>query len=148
MKKALNFSQGSQQNFSWLGLVAELRTVHIYITPPCYCYIFPTATSTPQLKDLHNHITPHYAARWRVIGALLGLSSGTLDIIKYDNDKARPCCDAMLEEWLEVDPSATWNKLLSVIQSPAVSSDQTTEKGDYISIFQTSYYFLLLSCRC
>ena len=90
-----------------------------------------TATSTPLLKDLHNHITPHYAARWRVIGTLLGLPKGTLDIIKYDNrDKARPCCDAVLEEWLEVDPSASWNKLLSVIQSPAVSSDQATEKGD------------------
>jgi len=66
-----------------------------------------------------------------VIGTLLGLPSGTLDIIKYDNcDKARPCCDAVLEEWLEVDPSASWNKLLSVIQSPAVSSDQAVEKGD------------------
>ena len=65
------------------------------------------------------------------IGTLLDLSSGTLDVIKYDNrDKARPCCDAVLEEWLEVDPSASWNKLLSVIQSPAVSSDQTAEKGD------------------
>ena len=65
------------------------------------------------------------------MGALLGLPSGTLDIIKYDNhDKARPCCDAVLEEWLEVDPSASWNKLLSVIQSPAVSSDLAAEKGD------------------
>ena len=94
-------------------------------------FVSYTATSTPQLKDLHNHITPHYAARWRVIGTLLGIPSGTLDIIKYDNrDKARPCCDAVLDEWLEVDPSASWNKLLSVIQSPAVSSDQAAEKGD------------------
>ena len=90
-----------------------------------------TATCTPRLKDLHNHITPHYAVHWRVIGTLLDLPSGILDIIKYDNhDKARPCCNAMLKKWLEVDPSASWNKLLSVIQSPAVSSDQATEKGD------------------
>ncbi|XP_065918942.1 protein NLRC5-like [Dysidea avara] len=34
----------------------------------------------------------------------------------------------MLKKWLEVDPSASWNKLLSVIQSPAVSSDQAAEK--------------------
>ena len=60
-----------------------------------------------------------------MIGTLLGLTSGTLDIIKYDNrDKARPCCDAVLEEWLEVDPSASWEKLFKVIESPAVSSDQ------------------------
>ena len=91
----------------------------------------PTATSSPLLKDLHNHITPHYAARWRVIGTLLCLPKGRLDIIEHDNyHKAEPCCDAVLEEWLEVDPSASWNKLLSVIQSPSVSSDQATEKGD------------------
>ena len=66
-----------------------------------------------------------------MIGTLLGLPSGTLDIIKYDNrDKARPCCDAVLEEWLEVDPSASWEKLFKVIESPAVSSRQTSYEGD------------------
>ncbi|XP_065915925.1 protein NLRC3-like [Dysidea avara] len=84
-----------------------------------------TATSTPLLKDLHNHITPNYAVHWRMIGTLLGLPKGRLDIIKYDNhDKAEPCCDAVLEEWLEVDPSASWEKLFKVIESPAVSSGQ------------------------
>ena len=66
-----------------------------------------------------------------MIGTLLGLPKGRLDIIKYDNrDKARPCCDAVLEEWLEVDPSASWEKLFKVIESPAVSSDQAPDKGD------------------
>ena len=61
-------------------------------------YLYPTATSTPQLKDLHNHIIPHYAAHWRMIGVQLGLPKGRLDIIEYDNcDKAEPCCDAVLE---------------------------------------------------
>jgi len=40
----------------------------------------------------------------------------------------------MLEEWLEVDHSASWDKLLSVIQSPAVLSGQAAEKGDNISV--------------
>ena len=40
------------------------------------------ATRTPLLKDLHYHITPHYAVHWRAIGTLLDLPSGTLDIIK------------------------------------------------------------------
>jgi len=107
-----------------------VHTSEIDRTYPC---IYVTATSTPLLKDLHNHITPHYAAHWRVIGTLLGLPKGTLDIIKYDNkDKAEPCCDAVLEEWLEVDPSASWEKLFKVIESPAVSSDQASDKGDYI----------------
>ena len=92
---------------------------------------YSLGTSTPLLKDLYNHITPHHAARWKVIGTLLDLPSGTLDIIEHDNHhKAVPCCNAMLKKWLEVDLSASWNKLLSVIQSPAMSSDQAAEKGD------------------
>ena len=68
-----------------------------------------------------------------MIGTLLGLPIGTLDIINYDNhDKARPCCDAVLEEWLEVDPYASWKKLLEVIESPAVSSDLAPDKGDLL----------------
>ena len=103
-----------------------------------------TATSTPLLKDLQNHISPHYAACWRAIGTQLGLSSGTLDIIKYDNrDKAEPCCDAVLEEWLEMDPSASWEKLLKVIESPTVSNDQAHHKGNfsYLHVLQKYIFF-------
>ena len=90
-----------------------------------------TATGTPLLKDLHNHITQRYGARWRVIGTLLGLPSGTLDIIEYNNrDKAERCCNDMWSRWLKLDPSASWEKLLEVIESPAVSSDQAHDKGD------------------
>ena len=77
--------------------------------------------------DLQNVITPKYAALWKVIGMQLSLPSGVLDIVEHDNyHRAIPCCNAMLEKWLEVDNSATWKKLLSVIQSPAVhvSCDQ------------------------
>ena len=90
-----------------------------------------TVTSIPLLKDLYQHITPQYAADWKVIGTLLGLHSGELKSIEagYPTN-VKWCCNQMLEKWLEVDPSASWNKLLSVIQSPAVYSDQATEKGD------------------
>ncbi|XP_065918252.1 nucleotide-binding oligomerization domain-containing protein 1-like isoform X2 [Dysidea avara] len=91
--------------------------------------------TTPQLKDLQNHITPRYGARWRVIGALLGLTSGALDIIKYDNhDKAEPCCDAVFEKWLEEDPSASWGKLNTVLKSPALTSDQADPGANAISV--------------
>ena len=90
-----------------------------------------TATSTPLLKDLLCYITPNYAADWRMIGTLLSIPSGILEIIKYNNhDKAEPCCDAVLKKWLEVNPSASWEKLLKVIESPAMSSDQAPDKGD------------------
>ena len=66
-----------------------------------------------------------------MIGTLLGLPREELKIIGHDNyHKAVPCCNAMLDKWLEVDPSASWEKLLQVIESPAVSSDQAPDKGD------------------
>ena len=90
-----------------------------------------TATSTPLLKDLHSHITPHYAAHWRVIGTQLGLPCETLDIIEQDNVyRSVPCCNTMWNKWLKMDTSASWEKLFKVIESPAVSSDQAPDKGD------------------
>jgi len=88
-----------------------------------------TAASTPLLKDIYQYITPQYAADWKVIGTLLGLPTGELKRIEagYPTN-VKWCCNQMLEKWLEVDSSASWSKLLSVIQSPAVSS--CSEKGD------------------
>jgi len=93
------------------------------------CFIIEN--TRPLLKDLYEHFTPNYATHWKVIGTLLGLSTETLNIIEHDNFyKAVPCCNAMLEKWLDVYPSASWNNLLTTIQSPAVSSAQSLEKGD------------------
>jgi len=84
-------------------------------------FIIPV-TSVPSLKDFYNHITPQYATDWKVIGTLLGLPSGALDIIENDNMcKAVHCCNSMLKRWLEVDETASWEKLFAAIESPAVS---------------------------
>ena len=88
-------------------------------------------TTVPKLKDLYQHITPQYAADWKVIGTLLGLSSGKLKAIEagYPTN-VKWCCNQMLEKWLEVDPSASWEKIISVIESPAVSNNgQAVDKG-------------------
>ena len=92
--------------------------------------ILYAVTSTPTLKDLYQHITPQYAAHWKVIGTLLGLPSGALDIIQYDyHDKAEPCCNNMLKKWLQVDITASWKKLITIIESPTVSSGEVVNKG-------------------
>ena len=89
-----------------------------------------TVNTTPLLKDLYQHITPQYAADWIVIGTLLGLPSGTLDIIEHDHmHKATHCCNAMLRKWLEMDTTASWRKLFTVIESSAVSCS-APDKGD------------------
>ena len=95
-----------------------------------------TVNTKPLLKDLHNYIVPVYATRWRVIGTQLGLPNGRLDIIEYNhsNDVER-CCISMLDEWLNIDTTASWGKMITVIESPAVS---TPDRGD-LSLYIVSY---------
>ena len=88
-------------------------------------------TRVPKLKDLYQHITPQYAVQWKVIGTLLGLPSGALDVIEQDNMyRTTRCCNDMLKKWLEMDPTASWGKLFTVIESRAVSSGEAVDKGD------------------
>ena len=82
-----------------------------------------SCTKKPHLNDLQNCITINYAARWREIGTGLELTQGRLEIIEADHNKSEKKCNAMLSYWLmEKADSATWKKLLSVLDSPAVSS--------------------------
>ena len=69
-----------------------------------------TESSTPLLKDLFEDALSH-ATYWKEIGALLGLPSKELTIIEKDNTyKVQPCCLALLQKWLEIDPDASWAK--------------------------------------
>ena len=78
--------------------------------------------TTPLLKDLYQHITPQFAADWKVMGILLGLSSGRLQAIEAGwPTNVKRCCNQMWEQWLQMDITASWKKLFSVIESPAVS---------------------------
>ena len=103
---------------------------HCYTCAYKYYYYY-SVTSPPTLKDLYQHITPQYAGDWKVIGTLLGLPSGELKAIEagYPTN-VKWCCNKMLEKWLEVDPTASWGKLLAVIESVAVSSGEAVDEGD------------------
>ena len=95
-----------------------------------YTNLKSPVNTTPLLKDLYQHITPQYAADWKVIGTLLGLPSATLDVIERDNHhRTRDSCNVMLNKWLQVDTTASWGKLFTVIESPAVSCS-APDKGD------------------
>ena len=106
-------------------------------------YFIITATGTLQRRDLYKEFTPQYAAHWKEIGTLLGLPSGMLDIIEQDNvrDSVR-CCNAMWSKWLQIDPSASREKLLKVIKSLAVSNDQTSDKGNQL-IYIHRFYLVI-----
>ena len=93
-------------------------------------YYVPLVNTTPSLKDLYLHITPQYAADWEVIGTLLGLPSGELKAIEAGwPTNVKWCCNQMLKKWLESDTTASWGKLFTVIESPAVSCS-APDKGD------------------
>ena len=89
------------------------------------------ANTTPLLKDLCRHITPRYAADWKAIGTLLNLPTGELKAMEAGwPTNAKWCCNQMLEKWLEMDITASWRKLLTVIESPSVSG---CDQGTYVS---------------
>ena len=92
-------------------------------------------TRVPKPKDLYQHVTPHYAADWIEIGTQLGLPIGELRAIEagYPTN-VKWCCNRMLEKWLEMDPTASWGKLFTAIESPAVSSGKAFVKGNHLDI--------------
>ena len=107
-----------------------IKVCHISFMVRMRNNIISTVTTKPKLPDLYEHITPQYAVKWKVIGTLLGVAGERLDIIEHDNHyKAETCCNDMLKWWLRVDPTASWGKLFTVIESPAVSSDEPVDKG-------------------
>jgi len=65
-----------------------------------------------------------------VIGTLLGIPKGDLKIIEVDNPKnSRQCCNQMLEKWLELDLTASWEKLFVATESPAITAPSQPEPG-------------------
>ena len=63
------------------------------------------------------------------MGTLLGLPIGKLNAIEAGwPTNVKWCCNQMLDKWLEVDPTASW-ELFTVIESPAISGAPI--KGDY-----------------
>ena len=91
----------------------------------------------PLLKDLYEQITPQYAADWKVIGKLLGVTSGKLDVIEADcPNRIKDRCNKMLKIWLEIDPVASWRKLFAAIESSALSHSKLSN----IEMFKKLYY--------
>ena len=86
--------------------------------------------TTPLLKEIIQYVTPH-AADWKVIGILLDMPVGELKCIEagYPTN-VKWCCNQMLEKWLEMDPDASWTKLIKVIESSSVlSTPDIQDKG-------------------
>ena len=65
----------------------------------------------------------------------MAVSSEKLDIIEHDNFyQAERCCNEMLKWWLRIDPTASWGKLFTVIESLAVFSGEAVEGRMHVCI--------------
>lgn len=79
-----------------------------------------TGTDAPTLRYLNAHVKPLVTNVWYDLGLQL-LDSTDVDIIKlnYRND-ASGACTEMFSQWLQKNPSASWNLLISVIKGAGV----------------------------
>ena len=100
--------------------------MHAYL-----CTLYCPATSRPTLRDLYRCVTPQHATIWREIGIQLDLPDCTLSIIQANHPSdVKRCCNAMLSEWLEVDTNATWQKLLSAIDTCRYTGRAVHDRGE------------------
>ena len=92
-----------------------------------------TVNTRPAEKDLQRYVTPKYATNWKEIGIQLNLSNGDLSIIEVDNPHSvKKQCNAMLFKWLEVDSSASWQKLFTAID---ICTGNCAVQGDCLAIY-------------
>lgn len=93
----------------------------------------------PSLLDRIVH--KQYAIHWKELGLKLGLVDHQINKISYNNkhnpDRAKDCCTAMLEQWLQEVPSPTWGKLNDAIKE-IEAAIFTPGTGTYISFMLTN----------
>ena len=81
-------------------------------------------------------MVPEYAHKWMYLGAILHFKQAELEIIfkNFRND-SEECCRSLLSRWLERNPVASWDQLLSAIDElPPLSEIGYQGMGDYCNI--------------
>ena len=78
-------------------------------------YSLSSDSGKPEVSELHRHIVPKYAAKWRDLGVQLKIPEHHLNTIAVNNTNhpfySEQCCKAMLQKWMEITPDATWSIL-------------------------------------
>ena len=84
-----------------------------------------------------------------MIGTLLGIPNEELNIIEggYPTN-LKWCCNRMLEKWLEIDTTASFEKLSAAIHSPAMSRSGTHEDDGKSLISCIVDHFCVYKCIC
>ena len=87
----------------------------------------------PSRIDLNIHVVPSVAIKWKALGEVLLhrdiVETGYLEIIEKDNPKdVMECCKQMFIKWLETDKDASWERLITALQSSSVQLDFLAEQ--------------------
>ena len=85
--------------------------------------IILTGTDVPTLQHLNAHVRPLIADVWYDLGLQLldPEDKSRLDTIKANKPgDADGACTEMFSLWLQKNPSASWNSLISTIRGPGI----------------------------
>ena len=102
---------------------------------------FFSAHDCPTVLDLHKHVIPKVAVKWKDLGYQLFDESRVdkLSIIELDNQyDVVSCCKQMFRYWLESTPNASWNCLLVALRSPLVSFNSLAENIEQLLLEKKS----------
>ena len=105
-------------------------------------------TDKPTIKALHIHVKDEVALEWYDLGVQL-LSEEhrkRLDIIRGDNPQVGGCCTEMFKCWLDVDPEASWNKLIEALKMIGKIALAEKIKRDVIKGVVGLYIYAFCTC--
>ena len=72
----------------------------------------------PKMSELHDHVMDAVASDWFHLGIVLDSQFDKLKIIRRDHHgDIKESCTAMLKHWLDVDKTASWDKLIAALES-------------------------------
>ena len=84
----------------------------------CISIIICAGKETPNIKDIRNYVVPKWAAKWRQLGTQLNIDQHVMDIVECDNrNDCRSCCLKMFCKWLEINHVASWEDILTAVDS-------------------------------
>ena len=95
-------------------------------------------SDVPKMSELHDHVMDAVASHWLDLGIELDSQVDKLLIIKRDHlGDFKKCCSAMFKHWLDMDKTASWDKLIAALRDIeliafAEKMKAMTSKGAFI----------------
>lgn len=63
-------------------------------------------------------MVPKWAPKWRQLGTQLNIQQNLLDIYQCDHpNDCETCCSKMFSEWLDNNPAACWEDIITAVDS-------------------------------